>query len=188
VGRRTWRFFTTFVGDADHALPPDNFQEDPSPVVAHRTSPTNMGLYLLSMLAAREFGWLGTLDAVERLEATLATMQRLERFRGHFYNWYGTSDCRPLEPRYVSSVDSGNLAGHLIAFAHACRALGERPGIGPAALAGIEDAALLVAESARELDEPRLDLALADVMAAVAPPPGTPAEWAARLAALAAGR
>src|SRR6185295_13476141 len=94
VGRRTWRFFTTFVGDADHALPPDNFQEDPSPVVAHRTSPTNMGLYLLSTLAAREFGWLGTLDAVERLEATLATMQRLERFRGHFYNWYGTSDCR----------------------------------------------------------------------------------------------
>src|SRR5207237_990546 len=75
-----------------HALPPDNFQEDPSPVVARRTSPTNMGLYLLATLAARDFGWLGTLEAVERLEATLETMQRLERFRGHFYNWYGTSD------------------------------------------------------------------------------------------------
>jgi cyclic beta-1,2-glucan synthetase len=186
VARRTWRFFATFVGPEDHALPPDNFQEDPSPVVARRTSPTNMGLYLLATVAARDFGWLGTLEAVERLEATLETMQRLERFRGHFYNWYGTSDCRPLEPRYVSSVDSGNLAGHLIALAHACRALGERPGLGPAALTGIEDAALLVGESARGLDEPRLDRALAVVAAAVAATPGTPAEWAARLAELAA--
>src|SRR5207237_6220172 len=135
IARRTWRFFTTFVGAEDHALPPDNFQEDPSPVVAHRTSPTNLGLYLLSTVTARDFGWLGTVDAVERLEATLDTMQRLERFRGHFYNWYGTRDCRPLEPRYVSSVDSGNLAGHLIALRPPCRTLSERPGIGPAGLA-----------------------------------------------------
>src|SRR5207253_5770475 len=186
VGRRTWRFFATFVGAEDHALPPDNFQEDPSPVVAHRTSPTNLGLYLLSTITARDFGWLGTVDAVERLEATLDTMQRLERFRGHFYNWYGTRDCRPLEPRYVSSVDSGNLAGHLIALGHACRTLSERPGLGPAALAGIEDAALLVAESARGLTEPRLDSALAVVTAAVAATPETPAEWSARLGELAA--
>ena len=102
-------------------LPPDNFQEDPAPALAHRTSPTNLGLYLLSVVSARDFGWIGTGEAVERLEATLATMSGLARFRGHFYNWYDTRDLRPLDPRYVSSVDSGNLAGHLIALANACR-------------------------------------------------------------------
>ena len=76
TARRTWRFFETFVGPEDHALPPDNFQEEPQPVVAHRTSPTNLGLYLLSIIAAHDFGWLGTLAAVERLEATLGTMTR----------------------------------------------------------------------------------------------------------------
>ena len=126
IARRTWRFFETFVTAEDHMLPPDNFQEDPMPVVAHRTSPTNIGLYLLSVAAARDFGWLGMLETVERLEATLQTMGGLERFRGHFYNWYDTLDLRPLDPKYISSVDSGNLAGHLIA----CRMpAGRWPGV-----------------------------------------------------------
>ena len=80
VARRTWRYFETFVTAADHMLPPDNFQEDPRPVLAHRTSPTNLGLYLLSAVSARDFGWAGTSETVERLEATLATMSRLQRF------------------------------------------------------------------------------------------------------------
>lgn len=121
VARRTWRYFETFVTATDHMLPPDNFQEDPQPVVAHRTSPTNLGLYLLCAVSARDFGWSGTLESIERLEATLATMQRLQRFRGHFYNWYDTRDLRPLEPQYVSSVDSGNLAAHLATLASACQ-------------------------------------------------------------------
>ncbi len=121
IARRTWRFFETFVSVDDHMLPPDNFQEDPIPVLAHRTSPTNLGLYLLSVATARDFAWLGTTEAAERLAATLATMGGLARFRGHFYNWYDTRDLRPLDPRYVSTVDSGNLAGHLIALANACR-------------------------------------------------------------------
>src|SRR5437762_14384148 len=87
-------------------LPPDNFQEDPRPVLAHRTSPTNLGLYLLSAVSARDFGWAGTSEIVDRLEAALATMSRLQRCRGHFYNWYDTRDLRPLDPRYVSSVRS----------------------------------------------------------------------------------
>ncbi len=120
VARRTWRYFETFVTAADRMLPPDNFQEQPRPVVARRTSPTNIGMYLLSSVAARDFGWAGTLETVERLEATFATLRELPRFKGHFYNWYGTQDGRVLEPRYVSSVDSGNLAGHLIALANAC--------------------------------------------------------------------
>jgi cyclic beta-1,2-glucan synthetase len=120
VARRTWRFFETFVTTEDHMLPPDNFQEDPSSVLAHRTSPTNLGLYLLSTASAHDFGWLGIIDAIERLEATLSTMGTLARFRGHFYNWYDTTDLRPLDPQYISTVDSGNLAGHLIALANAC--------------------------------------------------------------------
>ena len=125
VARRTWRFFETFVTSGDNILPPDNFQEAPKPVAAHRTSPTNIGLYLLSVACARDFGWIGTLEAVERLEATLATMARMAKHRGHFYNWYDTRDLRPLDPQYVSSVDSGNLAGHLIALANACREWGD---------------------------------------------------------------
>ncbi|MFN2375773.1 MAG: GH36-type glycosyl hydrolase domain-containing protein [Candidatus Binatia bacterium] len=144
VARRTWRYFETFVVGSENMLPPDNFQEQPQPVVAHRTSPTNIGLYLLSVVAARDFGWLGTHDAAERVGATLETVNGLERFRGHLYNWYDTQDLRALEPKYVSSVDSGNLAGHLLALANACREVIRRPVVNPHWSAGIEDALALV--------------------------------------------
>src|SRR5712692_1320714 len=123
-------------------------------------------------------------------------MTRLERFRGHFYNWYDTNDGRPLDPKYVSSVDSGNLAGHLIALGHACREMIDRPALGPAALAGIEDGVFLVRESARALaadrrsptvTRQRLDKALDVVAAALEAPPGTQAEWTGRLTELTAG-
>ncbi len=121
IARRTWRYFETFVTEGENFLPPDNFQETPRPAVAHRTSPTNIGLYLLSVVAARDLGWLAQADALTRLEQTLDRMGRMPRFRGHFYNWYDTTDLRVLDPAYVSSVDSGNLAGHLIAVAQSCR-------------------------------------------------------------------
>jgi cyclic beta-1,2-glucan synthetase len=127
VARRTWRFFEKFVTSEDNMLPPDNFQEDPDPVIARRTSPTNIGLYLLSVVAAYDFGWLGMLSALDRLEATFATMAKMARFRGHFFNWYGTSDLRALEPKYISSVDSGNLAGHLITLRNACQQIASGP-------------------------------------------------------------
>ncbi|MBI1291461.1 glycosyl transferase [bacterium] len=120
IARRTWRFFETFVTPEDNMLPPDNFQEDPDPVVAHRTSPTNIGLYLLSTAAARDFSWTGMAETIERLEACFDTLDKLERLNGHFFNWYDTRDLRTLDPAYVSSVDSGNLAGHLIALANTC--------------------------------------------------------------------
>lgn len=120
TARRTWRFFETFVTEHEHYLPPDNFQEQPKPVIAHRTSPTNIGLYLLSTVAARDFGWIGMVNVIERLEATLTTMDRLQRFKGHFLNWYDTRDLQTLLPAYVSSVDSGNLAGNLIVLANTC--------------------------------------------------------------------
>ena len=155
IARRTWRFFETFVTETDHMLPPDNFQEDPTPVVAHRTSPTNLGLLLLSTTAARDFGWIGTLEAVERLEATLATMGSLKRFRGHFFNWYDTSDLRPLDPAYISSVDSGNLAGHLIALANACATWRGNPAHARGTVAGAGDSLALAREALQALPDDR---------------------------------
>lgn len=155
IARRTWRFFETFVTAADHMLPPDNFQEDPAAVVAHRTSPTNIGLLLLSTAAAREFGWIGTLEAVERLEATLATVGRLKRCHGHFYNWYDTTDLRPLEPPYVSSVDSGNMAGHLIALAGTCAAWRGSLADVTAMADGVADSLALARETLQALPDDR---------------------------------
>jgi cyclic beta-1,2-glucan synthetase len=153
IARRTWRYFEAFVSAEDHALPPDNFQQDPQPVLAHRTSPTNLGLYLLATVSARDYGWISTREMVERLEATLATMGSLQRFRGHFYNWYDTRDLRPLEPRYVSSVDSGNLAAHLLAVAAACREFTDASVAAPAREAGIADGVDLALEAWQALSQ-----------------------------------
>jgi cyclic beta-1,2-glucan synthetase len=120
VARRTWRFFETFVGAEDNWLPPDNFQEDPLPVVAHRTSPTNIGLLSLSTVSAHDLGYLGSLEFLERQELTFATIGKLAKFHGHYFNWYDTKTLQPLLPQYISTVDSGNLAGHLIAVRQAC--------------------------------------------------------------------
>jgi len=151
VARRTWRFFEVFVTADSHSLPPDNFQETPEPVLAHRTSPTNLGLYLLSVASARDFGWIGDPEAVERLEATLATMSGLDRYRGHFYNWYDTKNLRPLDPKYVSSVDSGNLAGHLIALAGACREWAASSNSVACRVQGVRDALSLARQAVDEL-------------------------------------
>jgi cyclic beta-1,2-glucan synthetase len=158
IARRTWRFFEAFVVAGEHMLPPDNFQEAPQPVLAHRTSPTNLGLYLLSAIAAHDFGWLGRIETIERIEATLATMSGLEHYRGHLYNWYDTRDLRALEPKYISSVDSGNLAGHLIALGNACREMIITPVAGLEWLAGINDALEITRESLRELSDDRRTL------------------------------
>ncbi|HEY1167524.1 MAG TPA: glucoamylase family protein [Candidatus Limnocylindrales bacterium] len=195
IARRTWRFFETFVGPEDHGLPPDNFQDDPAPLVAHRTSPTDIGTYLLAAVTARDFGWIGTLEMVERLEATLATIGRLERFRGHLYNWYDTRDLHRLEPAYVSSVDSGNLAGHLLALSNACRQMIDQPLPVAAALAGIGDAIALTREAAGAIGEDRrsqtltrrhLDEALELSAGASAAVPVTPELWVACLGELSA--
>jgi cyclic beta-1,2-glucan synthetase len=135
IGRDTWRLFERCIGPEDHHLPPDNLQIAPYPIVAHRTSPTNIGLYLLATCCARRFGWIGTTEAVERLEATLATVARLPRHRGHLYNWIDTGSLQVLAPGYVSTVDSGNLCGHLVAVAMACREAAGEAAAGANALA-----------------------------------------------------
>jgi cyclic beta-1,2-glucan synthetase len=156
IARRTWLYFETFVTVEHNMLPPDNYQEKPEPVVAARTSPTNIGVYLLSTVSARDFGWLGLAETIERLEKTLATMETMERHRGHFYNWYDTRTLKPLHPLYISSVDSGNLAGHLVAVAAAC----DEWAAAPAAhlqgdFVGILDAAAILDETLNDLPDDR---------------------------------
>ncbi|MBU1353875.1 MAG: carbohydrate-binding protein [Gammaproteobacteria bacterium] len=127
VARDTWRLFERCVDAQNHHLPPDNLQTAPYEILARRTSPTNIGLYLLSTACARQFGWIGTEELLDRMEATLATLRTMERHRGHFLNWYDTETALPLHPRYVSTVDSGNLCAHLVAVAQACCALAQHP-------------------------------------------------------------
>jgi len=139
LARRTWRFFTEFVGPLDNWLPPDNFQEHPAPTIASRTSPTNMGMALLANQAAYDFGYIGAAEFLQRTENTLASMEKLERYRGHFYNWYDTHSLQALRPHYVSSVDSGNLAGCLLTLQAGLEELKHQPVFSPLAFQGLHD-------------------------------------------------
>ncbi len=150
TARKTWHFFETFVTAQENWLPPDNFQEVPAPAIASRTSPTNMGLALLANLAARDLGYLSVGGLIRRAQDTLATMQRMERYRGHFYNWYETRTLQPLLPLYISSVDSGNLAGHLLTHSSGLRELLEERIFTPQILAGLRDTVKVLRSLARE--------------------------------------
>jgi cyclic beta-1,2-glucan synthetase len=118
IARTTWDFFETYVGPTDNWLPPDNFQEEPLGLVAHRTSPTNVGLYLLAVLTAHDFGYITTSEMVDRIRNAFETIDKLEKHRGHILNWYETTNLATLLPAYVSTVDSGNFLACLLALKH----------------------------------------------------------------------
>ncbi len=139
LSRKTWAFFETFVGPEDHWLPPDNYQEHPVAMVGHRTSPTNMGLALLANLSAYDFGYISVGQLIERTGNAFRTMEALERHRGHFYNWYDTQSLKPLQPTYISTVDSGNLAGHLLTLRPGLLALPDQKILGTRWLDGLSD-------------------------------------------------
>ena len=139
TARRTWAFFDTLIGAEDNWLPPDNLQEKPARVVAHRTSPTNIGLALLSTACAHDFGYVSAGSMLLRIGRTLDTLQNLERERGHFYNWYDTRTLQPLPPAYVSTVDSGNLCAHLITLQAAVRGMPDEPIISAKTWCGMGD-------------------------------------------------
>ncbi|MCX6915694.1 MAG: cyclic beta 1-2 glucan synthetase, partial [Verrucomicrobia bacterium] len=162
TARKTWRFFETFVTAQENWLPPDNFQEEPVPVVASRTSPTNMGLALLANLAAYDFGYLSVGQLLQRTKDALGAMQRLERYRGHFFNWYDTRTLTPLLPLYVSSVDSGNLAGHLLTLGPGLAELPAQPLLGPQVFGGLSDTVGILREltgRSSELEQLKAELA-----------------------------
>jgi len=144
--RRTWRYFADFVGPEDNWLPPDNVQEYPAPAIARRTSPTNIGMGLLANLTACDFGFISAGECLRLTENTLATMAKLERYRGHFYNWYDTRTLEPLRPQYISAVDSGNLVGSLLTLQAGLAEMKEQPVLSNQAFAGLQDTLEVLAE------------------------------------------
>lgn len=150
MARRTWRYFDDLVGESSNWLPPDNSQLALRVEVAQRTSPTNIGLWLASALAAYDFGYVTADDLTRRTTATMDTLERLERYEGHILNWYDTSTLEPLLPRYVSSVDSGNLIASLWTFAQGCEEILDASAIGPACLKGLSDTVAVLSEVSAE--------------------------------------
>jgi cellobiose phosphorylase len=146
LSRKTWSFFETFLAEEDNWLPPDNYQEIPVAKTAHRTSPTNMGLALLSNVTALDFGYITTAQMLERTKKTLSSMESLEKYRGHYYNWYDTTLMCPLYPLYVSTVDSGNLSACLMTLHAALNGIGNTPIIGNRLWEGLTDTLLILEE------------------------------------------
>jgi cyclic beta-1,2-glucan synthetase len=177
IARRTWGYFAEFASASEGWLPPDNVQEVPSQTVASRTSPTNMGMALLANLAAYDFGYLSASGFLRRTENAIGAMEALERHRGHFYNWYDTRSLQPLSPLYVSSVDSGNLAGSLIALSAGLAELADASAPSPSALSGLRDTVRLLASSVPPAaDALRSAIARIDAALARAPGGGTDAD------------
>ena len=148
LSRKTWAFFETFVGQTDHFLPPDNYQESPTAVVAHRTSPTNIGFSLLANLSACDFGYISAQQFMDLTANALQTMEKLERNRGHFYNWYDTETLNPLLPMYISSVDSGNLAACLLTLRAGLLALRDEKLLGKRLFEGLADTVMVLMDVA----------------------------------------
>ena len=159
------------MGPEDNWLPPDNFQEHPASVVAHRTSPTNMGLALLSNLSAYDFGYIVTGQLIERTENAFKTMESLEKYRGHFYNWYDTKSLKPLLPTYISSVDSGNLAGSLLTLRPGLLALADQKILGARLFDGLGDTVRVLADAANGAAQAQLARLKLDMESAHKCPP-----------------
>jgi cyclic beta-1,2-glucan synthetase len=194
LARKTWMFYEAYVGQEDHWLPPDNMQEYPSEKIAHRVSPTNVGLYMASALAARDFGYVGIHDLAERWERTLATLAQLDRLHGHFFNWYDTLTLQALFPRYVSTVDSGNLVACLLTMQQGIAELRAAPILPANHWQGLLDTIAAAEEACENLHPPGARLvntSLSDLANAITNlrrtsdiPPRNSLEWQAKLQAL----
>jgi cyclic beta-1,2-glucan synthetase len=152
LARKTWRFFDRFVVAGENWLPPDNFQEQPVEQIAHRTSPTNIGLSLLAGLNAFDFGYITYFQLIERTNNTIITMNKMERYKGHFYNWYDTESLVPLQPKYISTVDSGNLVGHLLVLKQGLLAIPRKKIAGTQVFEGLRDTLRVLTDTLIEND------------------------------------
>lgn len=182
VGRRTWLFFENFVGPIEQWLPPDNYQEQPRGKIAHRTSPTNIGMYMISSAAAYDFGWHGAMEMLIRMRNTQSTLERMETFRGHTLNWYDTRTLEPLLPRYVSTVDSGNLAAALLIAQQTCAEAATEATIAPIRWTGLLDNLDLLADGIRCMGIPkarggRLQKCYREIRTRVIDAQTSPLEW-----------
>jgi hypothetical protein len=148
TARKTWSFFEDFADAGENSLPPDNFQQDPPKGAAHRTSPTNIGLLLISALSARDLGYIGTAELIERIGNTVTTIEKLEKWRGHLYNWYNTITLDTLRPLYVSTVDSGNLVGYMMTVKKGLEEYLNKPVLSPVMAQGLLDTLSLECDEA----------------------------------------
>jgi len=172
VARRTWRYFSDFVNEETFWLPPDNYQVSYRNGLALRTSPTNIGLYLVSVLGAHEFGYLTVDGVAQKLTRTMGTIRKLERHEGHLLNWYDIQSLAPLKPHYVSTVDSGNLLGALWTLDRGLESLNQAPLLDAQAFAGLHDAGEILRQIVREERFPGLDVhALDDLLRQWESPP-----------------
>ena len=193
LARRTWAFFEQFAGPDDHWLPPDHFQESPLGSVAHYTTPTNIGLYLASTLAAYDFGYVSLVELAVRLRSTFESMDKLEHYRGHLLNWYDSQTLTPLPPRYVSTVDSGNLAACLITLRQGCLAMKDAPVLGEKQWQGLLDILDILSEilQALEKNNPHasvesFEIELSNIFERVSAIQNQPAAWNTTIAWLSA--
>ncbi|MBF0502910.1 MAG: hypothetical protein HQM09_22435 [Candidatus Riflebacteria bacterium] len=171
ISRKTWGFFENFIGPKDNWLPPDNFQEHPIAKIAHRTSPTNMGLALLANLSAWDFGYISTGQLIDRTEHAFRSMETLGRYKGHFYNWYDTESLKPLLPIYISTVDSGNLAAHLLTLRAGLMGLADERITGPKVFDGLSDTLMVLMDVAGETAPASVIKVHADLASLCASPP-----------------
>ena len=190
VARRTWLFFETFAGPDDNWLPPDNYQTSPHEEIAHRSSPTNVGMLCLSSLTAWDLGHIGLREFSTRMTFALDALDRLESHAGHTLNWFDTKTLKSLDPRYVSTVDSGNLAVSLVALSEGCRAARQGPAMSAALWSGLSDEFLLLRDAVSTLPEAgrsdlcdRLDMILAEIPKIR----GAPDTWRAALTGFGTG-
>ncbi|WGT51329.1 GH36-type glycosyl hydrolase domain-containing protein [Thioclava nitratireducens] len=187
LARRTWLYFETYAGPEDNWLPPDNYQTEPHEEIAHRSSPTNVGMLLLSTLSAFDLGHSGLPALVARAANVLATLERLERYHGHILNWFDTRTLEPLEPRYVSTVDSGNLAVALVTLAEGCREAAQGPPVSSVSWDGLADSFGLLRDALAAMpSQPSAPLLarLDDLIAEAARVRDRPEDWAASAGAM----
>lgn len=156
LSRKTWRYFEEFINPQDNYLLPDNFQEEPANGVAHRTSPTNIGLALASTLAARDMGYINTTAMIKQLEYMFESMDKLDTWKGHLYNWYDTVTLQPLRPLYVSTVDSGNLIGYLMTLKYGIEEYMSRPMLDISLVSGLIDTTELLNRDLELEDQERI--------------------------------
>lgn len=168
MSRKTWAFFEDFVTEQENWLPPDNFQKHPDPVIAHRTSPTNIGMALLANLTAYDFGYISSNQLIERIENTLNTLGKMERYQGHFYNWYETRSLSTLTPRYISTVDSGNFIGALLTLKQGLLGLPQQPIFNPLTFRGIQTSVEVLKEESKGSKNPIIERMLQYLQEAIA--------------------
>ena len=173
LSRKTWNFFEVFVGQEDSWLPPDNYQENRSVKIAHRTSPTNIGLSLLANLSAYDFGYITGGVLIARTEKTFRTMETLKRYKGHFYNWYDTQSLEPLVPMYISTVDSGNLGGHLLTLGPGLLALSDDEVLPARLFEGLSDTLEVLIDSIEDVNLLVVDQLQTELREACEQRPGT---------------